>query len=130
MALNDPLANALSLIKNAEKVGKTELVIKPISKVIRTVLKIMNEHGYVGALEEKEDGKGNYFVLPLLGAINDCGVIKPRRAISVNDVEKNEKRYLPGKGFGIVLISTSQGIMTVAEAKEKHIGGKLISYCY
>ena len=41
--LNDPLSNALSKILNAEKVSKSECVIKPVSNTIKKVLKIMQE---------------------------------------------------------------------------------------
>ena len=41
-----------------------------------------------------------------------------------------EKRYLPAKDFGILIMSTSKGIMTHYDAKKKNLGGKLLSYCY
>jgi ribosomal protein S8 len=50
--LNDTLANALSLILNAEKIGRTECVIKPISKVIKKVFGIMKDNGYIGDFRE------------------------------------------------------------------------------
>ena len=62
--------------------------------------------------------------------VNDCKVIKPRYSISVDDFEKWEKRYLPAKGFGILIVSTTKGIMTHEEAKEKHVGGKLLAYAF
>ena len=130
MSMNDSLAAALSRIFNSSKIGKKECDIKPVSKIIKTILKIMNENNYVGTFEEIEDGKGNILKLNLLGNINQCGVIKPRYAIKIEDFEKFEKRYLPSKDFGILLISTNKGIMTHFEAKEKKIGGKLFAFCY
>ena len=44
--------------------------------------------------------------------------------------EKFERRYLPAKGFGILIVSTSIGMMTNEEAKIKMIGGKLLAYVY
>ncbi|MBW2968461.1 30S ribosomal protein S8 [Candidatus Woesearchaeota archaeon] len=130
MSLNDPLSNALSKILNHEHVGKKECVIKPTSKVIKKVLDIMNDEGYVGKYEEVEDGRGNYLKINLLGSINKCGAIKPRFSVVVDDYEKFEQRFLPAKDFGILLVTTSQGIMTHYKAKEKKIGGKLLAYCY
>ncbi len=127
---NDPLAAALAKILNAEKVGKREVLIKPASKLIKEVLALMNNHSYVGSYEEIEDEKGNVLKLNLLGNVNKCGVVKPRFSTKNNTYEKWEKRYLPSKDFGIIVVSTSKGIMTHYQAKEKKVGGKLLAYCY
>ena len=47
--LNDTLANALLVILNSEKVGKKECLIRSSSKIIKVVLRIMNENGYIGS---------------------------------------------------------------------------------
>ena len=130
MSLNDPLANALSLILNAEKVGKRECIIKPISKVIKKVFTILKENNYIGDFREINDLRGNYIKLNLLGNINKIGVIKPRFAVKKDGFEKFEKRYLLAKDFGIIIVSTSSGMMTHIEAKKKGLGGRLIAYCY
>ena len=128
--LNDPLAATLTKVLNAEKVGKKEVVVKPSSKMIRKVLEIMNEHRYIGSAEEIEKGLIKILKINLLGNINKCGVIKPRFSTKYNGFEKWEKRYLPATDFGIILVSTPQGIMTHDQAKEKKTGGKLLAYCY
>lgn len=128
--LNDPLAATLAKIMNAEKVGKREVVVKPASKMIRTILSIMNDHRFIGSHERIEDGKGGALKVSLLGNINRCGVVKPRFSTKHNGYEKWEKRYLPAKDFGLLFISTSQGVMIHIQAKEKKIGGKLFAYCY
>jgi small subunit ribosomal protein S8 len=130
MSLNDPLANVLSFIKNYENLGKIELITANNSKVIRTILGILQNEGYLGSFEEIEDAKGKVIKINLLGKINKIGVIKPRFAIKRADFEKFEKRFLPARGFGLLILSTSQGIMTNVEAKAKNIGGKLLCYCY
>ncbi len=130
MSLNDPLANVLSFIKNYEKLGRTELLTTNNSKVIRKVLQIMQHEGYIEGFEEIDDGKGKILKLNLLGKINKVGVIKPRFAIKKLDFDKFEKRFLPARGFGILIITTSKGIMTNVEAKKKNLGGKLLCYCY
>lgn len=128
--LNDPLAAILSKIVNAERVGKKEVSIKPASIMIKKVLTIMNDRNFIGAFEEIEDGKGGILKVNLIGNINGCGVIKPRFATKNNMFEKWEKRYLPARDFGVIIISTPQGVMTHYEAKEKKIGGRLLAYCY
>ena len=128
--LNDPLAAVLAKIINAERVGKQEVVIRPASKMIKKVLEIMNEHNYIGSYDEIEDGKGGQLKVYLLGNLNKCGVIKPRFSTKITDYEKWEKRYLPAKYFGIIIVSTPLGVMTHSHAKDKKSGGKLLAYCY
>lgn len=127
--LNDPLAAALSKLVNAEKVGKKEVVIKTSSKMIKKVLTIMNEHNYIGSFEELDDGASG-ILINLIGKVNRCNVIKPRFSTKHKDFVKWEKRYLPAKDFGVIVVSTPLGIMTHNESKEKGVGGKLIAYCY
>lgn len=128
--LNDPLANALSIILNSEKIRKTRCLIKPISNLIKDVLNIMKDNHYIGEFKEMEDGRGSFIKVNLLGSINKCGAIKPRYSIGKDEYEKFEKRYLPAKDFGIIIVSTSSGIIAHKEARKKGIGGRLLAYCY
>ena len=128
--LNDPLAATLAKIINAERVGKKEVVVRPASKMIKKILAIMNDNHYLGSTEEIEEGQIKILKVNLLGNINKCGVIKPRFSTKHNGFEKWEKRYLPASCFGIILVSTPQGVMTHIQAKENKIGGKLLAYCY
>ena len=130
MSLNDPLANVLSYIYNQEKLGKKEAITKNNSKVIKEVLRIMQEEGFVGSYEETQDSKGNILKINLIGSINKCGVIKPRFKIKMKDYEKFEKRFLPAMDFGVLIVSTNKGLMTNNKAKEQNLGGSLISYVY
>ena len=128
--LNDPLANVLAVINNAENRSAKQCSIKPASKLISRVLGILNAKKYIGAYAVTQDGRGNIVSVTLIGAINKCGAIKPRFAVGKESYEKFEKRYLPAKDFGVLIISTSRGIMTHQDAKAKGLGGKLIAYCY
>ncbi|EHP87741.1 30S ribosomal protein S8 [Methanotorris formicicus] len=130
MSLMDPLANALNHLANCERVGKKVVYIKPASKLIGRVLKVMQDHGYIGEFEFIEDGRAGIFKVELIGKINKCGAIKPRYAVKKHEFENFEKKYLPARDFGLLIVSTSQGIMTHYEAKEKGIGGRLISYVF
>jgi len=64
--LLDPLADALSVIKNAESVGKPECTIHPASKLIGRALKVMADRGYIGEFEFVDDGKSGMFRVKLL----------------------------------------------------------------
>jgi small subunit ribosomal protein S8 len=128
--LNDTLANALSGITNYDKIGKKEYLIHPSSKIIKRVMDIMNQQGYLGTAEVMTPARGGVLKVALLGTINKCSVIKPRFAVTMNTYEKFEKRFLPAKGVGVLIVSTIKGFMTHEEAKAQNLGGRLIAYCY
>lgn len=128
--LNDPLANALSLMKNAELKGKSTCTIQPSSKLIGGVLTLLKEKGYVGEFEYVNDGKAGVFQVKLLGNINNCGVIKPRYPVKREELEKWESRYLPARDFGLLILTTTKGIVSHMEAKKDRMGGKLLAYVY
>ena len=102
----------------------------PSSKVIRKVLEVIKDNGYIGDFEEIKNGRGDSIKINLLGNINKCGVIKPRYSIKNDQFEKFEKRYLLARGMGILILSTPAGIMSHNDAKKKQIGGRLLAYCY
>ncbi|MFQ5976129.1 MAG: 30S ribosomal protein S8, partial [Candidatus Hydrothermarchaeales archaeon] len=61
---------------------------------------------------------------------NDCGVIMPLHPVGKKDFEKFEKRYLPASGFGVLAFTTTEGVMSHYQAKERGIGGRLLAYVY
>ncbi|MAF35161.1 30S ribosomal protein S8 [Candidatus Woesearchaeota archaeon] len=128
--LNDTLASGLSIVQQNDRQGKRACRVQPASKTIKCVLDVLNKEGYVGQAEEAAAARGGQLKVHLLGTINKIGVIKPRFAVKISDFEKFEKRYLPAHGMGVLIVSTSQGIMTHVAAKEKKIGGRLLAYCY
>jgi small subunit ribosomal protein S8 len=127
--LQDQLADVLSAIKNADKIGQKEIVTRA-SKEIKAVLEILHEKGYISSYEFLDNGKSGKFKIELKGKIIDCNVIKPRYATAVKEFEKWEKRYLPGREFGILILTTPKGFMDHKKAKEMNVGGKLVAFCY
>ncbi len=126
----DPLANALSKIQNHERARKREVILAPASKLVGEVLRIMQAEGFVGDFEFINDGKAGKFRVTLQGKINGCGVIKPRYSTKKGEYEWWEKRYLPAAGFGSLILSTQQGVMTHKKAMELELGGRLLAYVY
>ncbi len=126
----DPLNDAMCVMKNAALNGKSECIIQPSSKLIGRVLKVMQDHGYINQFEYIEDGKAGKFRVMLKGAINECGVIKPRYSVKAVDIEKFEARFLPAQDFGLLVMTTTAGVITQDRAKELGIGGKLLVYVY
>ena len=86
--MNDPLANALSNIWNAEKVGKKECIISLSSTFIENILKILKSHNYIKDFKVVEGAKKKDLVISLSGKINKCTVIKPRYNVKLSDYEK------------------------------------------
>jgi small subunit ribosomal protein S8 len=126
---HDTLADVLSIIKNAERVGKKECIV-PASKVVKEVLRVFQEHGYIGNTEFIDDGKAGKIRVELKGKIIDCNVIKPRFSTKVEEFTKWEKRFLPSRELGLLVLTTSKGIIDHRKAKELHVGGKLLCFIY
>jgi len=105
-------------------------MIRPSSTLIGGVLHLLKEKGYLGNFEYVEDGKAGMYQVELHGNINDCGVIKPRFSIKLREMDKWEARYLPARDFGLLILTTTEGIISHDEAQKKGIGGKLLAYVY
>ncbi len=128
--MHDPLSDAMVNIQNYSSNGKSECTVLVASNMLKSLLEVFKSKGYIADFKEGEDRKGGSFQVSLLGKISKCGVIKPRFPVQVSDIEKYERRYLPAKGVGHIILSTSQGILTHEEAYEKKIGGVLLAYVY
>jgi len=122
----DIVADVLNQIMNIKRAKKDELVVTKYSKLLINVLDIAKKQGYINYDLDEKDKKLKIKILKL----NACKAIKPRFTVSVEEIEKYVRRFLPARGFGIVIISTSSGLMTQEEAYEKNVGGSLIAYFY
>jgi small subunit ribosomal protein S8 len=127
--LHDALADVLSSIKNADNLGKRDCVVRA-SKITKGVLQIMQEKGYISSYDFIDDGKSGKFKVELKGKIIDCNVIKPRHSTKVDELDNWEKRFLPAREFGLLIMSTPKGIMDHKTAREQKSGGKLIAFVY
>jgi len=126
----DTLSNGLTTVLNNAMRNKRECVISPASKLLGRVLRVMQLSGYIGEFEFVDDGRSGKFRVQLLGRINRCGAIKPRFPVNAGEIEVWEKRFLPSREIGVLVISTPQGVMPHREAREKGIGGRLLAFVY
>ena len=126
----DTLANGLTTVINNEMRNKHECIISPASKLLGRVLRIMQLNGYIGEFEFIDDGRSRKFKVQLMGRINKCGAIRPRFSVKMNEFEEWEKKFLPSREVGLLVISTPNGVLSHKEAREKHIGGKLLAFIY
>ena len=126
----DTLANGLTTIMNNEMRNTRECVISPASKLLGRILRIIQLNGYIGEFEFIDDGRSGKFKVQLLGRINKCGAIKPRFSVKTDRFEEWEKKFLPSRDVGILVVSTPKGVVSHKEAKEKRLGGKLLAFVY
>jgi small subunit ribosomal protein S8 len=126
---HDIIADMFSILKNAESIGKTECTV-PASNLVKSMLLIIQKEKYIGEFEGIGDGKSGRFRIKLMGKINGCGAIKPRFSVGKADFISWEKRFLPAAALGILIVSTSRGVMSHRDAKKKGVGGKLLGYVY
>ncbi|MFC6835195.1 30S ribosomal protein S8 [Halomarina ordinaria] len=130
MVDNDPLASALSGLDNAERVGHLTQTVQPASNTIGSVLEVFYDRGYIDGFQFVDDGKAGRFEVELKGAINECGPVKPRYSAKADEYERWEKRFLPARDYGALVVTTSEGIMSHYEARDQGIGGQVIAYVY
>jgi small subunit ribosomal protein S8 len=122
---NDPIADLLTRIRNAST-ARRRTVSMPYSKLKEQVAHILQEHGYLSEVSVAQDGGFKSLELSLTG--------NPEAITSLIRVSKPGRRvYTSAKdiplvlgGRGLVIVSTSNGVMTGREARKKGLGGELI----
>lgn len=122
---HDIVADSLNQMMNALKAGKNQVTVKHHSHLLISVLAIAKLKGYVKSYELKDNQLTIVF-----DKLNGCNAIKPRFVVQVGDIERYIPRYLPAKDLGILVVSTSAGIMTHHTALEKKKGGSLLAFFY
>jgi small subunit ribosomal protein S8 len=130
LAATNILSNLFSCLQNAEMRRKKECMVIPASKLASEVLRVLQKQRYIGEFEFIDDGVSGKLRVQLLGRINKCGVISPRFPVKRGDYSGWEHRYLPAVGVGILVVSTSFGVMSHTDAEGKSVGGRLLGYVY
>lgn len=128
--MTDTLANMLNMMNVAETKGKPSALLNRPSKLLTKILEIFKEEGFIEDFAKQDEGVAGLVDVKLIGKINKCKVIKPRFSVKAEEWEKWESRYLPAREMGIIIVSTSKGLMTHKKAKDLKIGGRLIAFAY
>ena len=132
MVMTDPIADMLTLIRNANQM-KHLTVLVPASKIKLEILKVIKEEGYIEDAEFVEDGKQGTIKVTLKYTDKKERVIKGITRISKPGLRVYAKSTEMPKvlnGLGIAVVSTSNGVMTDREARQKHLGGEVIAYIW
>lgn len=124
------LADALKTISNAERVGKRLVLVRPSSNIIIKFLKVMQENGYIQEFSKIEDHRSGKLIVKLNGRLNKCRAISPRYNLKITNLETWVGNLLPSRQFGVIVLTTSLGILDHKEALKKKTGGKILGFFY
>ncbi len=133
MVVNDPIADMLTRIRNAQ-IAKHDAVVVPASNTKKAIAKILLDEGYIKNVELINDGPQGSIKLvlkyvngknqPVIGGLKR--ISKPGLRIYA---QSSELPQVLG-GLGIAIVSTSKGIMTSRQARKENIGGEVLAYIW
>ena len=134
MTMTDPIADMLTRLRNANQAYHDDVAM-PYSKLKEGVAEILRQEGYITSFEVKDatEGPGRTLVITLKYGRNRERSIAGVRRISKPGLRVYAKHTgLPKVlgGLGVAIISTSQGLLTDRQAKQKGVGGEVLAYVW
>jgi len=132
MNISDPIADMLTRIRNASKARHTDVVV-PASRTKREIARILLEEGFIAEVREERDGPRAILRVTLKYVDGKAPVVSGLKRISKPGLRvyarKTEIPRVLG-GLGLVIVSTSQGIMTGSQAHKAQLGGEVLAYVW
>ena len=132
MFVNDPIADMLTRIRNAQ-IARHESVVIPASNMKKAIAKILLDEGYVKSVENVADGIQGAIKITLKYLDKKQPVIVGLKRISKPGLRVyatcEELPKVPG-GLGIAIVSTSKGLMTDKACRKENIGGEVLCYIW
>ncbi len=132
MMVNDPIADMLTRIRNANAMKYKEITM-PISKIKLEIARILKDEGFIEDYKQAKNKNINMLVLLLKYGNKKERVIAGLRRISKPGLRvyaKYEEMPKVLNGFGIAIISTSKGLMTDKKARKEKLGGEVLAYIW
>lgn len=131
MVSTDPISDMLTRIRNAIAVGKTE-VRMPHSKIKQSVAELLKKSGFINDVKVDGEGIDKKVVITINPESENAKITEISRLSRPGRRLYAKAQDIPvvKQGRGLVIISTSKGIMTGEEAKKAKIGGELICKVY
>jgi len=132
VGLSDPIADMLTVIRNANRVKKEKVDI-PSSKLKLEIIKILKNEGYIKNFKLIEEGRKSYIRIYLKYTPNGESVIHDLKRVSRPSLRVYKKKnQIPRvyNGYGTSIISTSKGVLTDKKARESNVGGEVICYIW
>jgi len=124
----DPIADMLTRIRNANRVGR-RMVLIPKSKICSGIAQVLKDEGYIDAFDMIEDEQQGMIRIKLKYGMNGDKVIHAiERASKPGCRVYRSVKELPTvlNGMGIVVVSTSKGVMSDRKARENNVGGEVL----
>ena len=132
MNVSDPIADMLTRVRNASRARHTEVIV-PASRTKREIARILKEEGFIADVREERDGPAQLLHLELKYVDGKVPVVSGLKRISKPGLRvyarKTDIPRVLG-GLGVVIVSTSKGIMTGAQARKAELGGEILAYVY
>jgi small subunit ribosomal protein S8 len=132
MNVSDPIADMLTRIRNASRARHADVVV-PASRTKRQIARILVEEGFIADVREEQDGPRQVLRVTLKYVDGKAPVVSGLKRISKPGLRvyarKTEIPRVLG-GLGLVIVSTSQGIMTGAQAHKAQLGGEVLAYVW
>jgi len=124
------VSNLFNTLYNNEARRKKECLVVPSSRFASEILRVLQKYRFIGEFEQIDDNRMGKFRIQLLAKINKCGIITPRYNVKKGEYLNWERQFLPAYNLGLLLVSTSRGIMSHHDAQQQGLGGVLIGYVY
>ena len=132
MNISDPIADMLTRVRNASRARHTEVVV-PASRTKREIARILIEEGFIASVREEREGPAQLLRLQLKYVDGKVPVVSGLKRISKPGLrvyaQKTDIPRVLG-GLGVVIVSTSKGIMTGSQAKQAQLGGEILAYVW
>lgn len=132
MSVTDPIADMITIIRNASRAKKTSADVKA-SKLTEAILSLMKKEGFIKNYKPMEYKKQGLFRVYLKYDQDKTPALSNIKKISKPGLRKYAaKDAIPDvfNGLGVAVLSTSKGIMTNTEAKESGTGGEVLLYIW
>jgi small subunit ribosomal protein S8 len=131
MNVSDPIADMLTRIRNGSRARHTDITL-PASRTKRAIAEILRDEGFIEGFEEVRDGAHPMLRLQLK-YVGKVPVISGLKRVSKPGLRvyatKTEIPRVLG-GLGVVIVSTSHGIMTGQRARQAQLGGEVLAYVW
>ena len=132
MNISDPIADMLTRVRNASRARHTEVVV-PASRTKREIARILKDEGFIAEVSEEQAGPSRNLKLTLRYVDGKVPVVSGLKRVSKPGLRvyasKTDIPRVLG-GLGVVIVSTSQGIMTGAQARKAQLGGEVLAYVW
>jgi small subunit ribosomal protein S8 len=132
MGITDPIADGLTILRNASQIGQ-EKVDLPASRLMEEIMKILKKEGFISNYKKMPDNKQGILRTYLKFNSENKSAIRNIEKISKPGLRiyvKHKEIPTVLQGLGTVILSTSKGILTGKNAREKKLGGEILCYIW